>query len=101
MSILATVLAGLILLSLPFILLFQRKVSRQRKRELNEIKALVEERSSGIDKLHSRLDAVANRPKGQDQESNQENGEDLPSAFVYSPVDAHSNIVRALNEMDA
>lgn len=67
MDILTTVLAGIIVLSVPFLLLLQSKARTRYKRDLAEIKALTEERSEWLDKLHSRLDALNEQDAQRDQ----------------------------------
>jgi hypothetical protein len=65
MDIAATVLAGLTVLSVPFLLWFGSKARTKRKQEIADIEGLVEERSRmikehsrGLTELHSRLDAL-------------------------------------------
>lgn len=68
MDIAATILAGLTLLSVPFLLWFGSKARARREREIADIEALVEERSHMLERrsrelseLHSRLDALERR----------------------------------------
>lgn len=68
MNIAATILAGLILLSVPFLWWFGSKARTRREQEVADIKTLVEERSrileersSRLTELHSRLDTLEKR----------------------------------------
>jgi len=73
MDIAATILAGLIILSVPFLWFFGGKARARREQNIAEIKSLVEERSRALEErsrgleersrelteLHSRLDALS------------------------------------------
>jgi hypothetical protein len=58
MDVVATILAGITVLSIPFLLLFRSKARLRHERDLAEIKGLVAERSQYVDELHTRLDTL-------------------------------------------
>ena len=58
MDSLVTVLAGIIVLALPFAVWLRFKIRTQREKEIEKIKTLAAERSRWLDELHSRLDAL-------------------------------------------
>jgi len=61
MDVLATGLAGIIVLTVPLLLWLRIKARAQYARELAEIQALASERSHLLTELHSRLDALEHR----------------------------------------
>lgn len=58
MDIIATLLAVVTLLAVPFLLFFRSKARRRYQRDLAEIETLVAERSRYVNELHERLDTL-------------------------------------------
>lgn len=58
MNALATILAGLIVLSVPFLWWLSRKANGQYAHDLGEIRTLLDERSQSVKDLHERFDKL-------------------------------------------
>lgn len=66
----ATILAGLIVLSVPLLWWLRRKENDEYSRQLEEIKALVDERSQLVDSLHTRFDKLDEKTEDTRDQSN-------------------------------
>lgn len=72
MDILATGLAGIIILTVPLLLWLRLKARAKYKRELTEVRALSAERSELLTELHSRLDTLESESSGLESSMSEE-----------------------------
>lgn len=77
MDLLATILAGLIILFSPFLLWLRGKERERYSRDLEEIRTLVDERSRSIESLHVRFDTL-------DTETEETNAHPNPRSDFHS-----------------
>lgn len=82
MDSLATGLASIVVLAIPFWLWLRLKGRARYERELAEIRKLVAERSRGLSELHSRLDALEKQDSRQDSAASKEGTADRPWLMI-------------------
>jgi hypothetical protein len=97
----ATILAGIILLSVPVLLLLQSKARTKYKSDLAEIKTLTMERTQWLDDLHTRMDELERRDSQLEPQASEDVATDrlwLTAAVLQKAMRERDKVARESQE---